>query len=314
MNRRIRRSTLCATVSVFVLLFFVLPSAVKAITLSPPILDLNAAPGETITSAVILENEGLETIVLKSEIEAFAPSSRPGEPEFYTSKEGLVSWIRVGEELVSLPKGASKKIMLTISPPEDAKPGSYYAALFWRQGGNDVQDSGAAVSSRVGTLIFLRVEGTVIEKLEIESFYSPKKIFSNPPVVLETKVKNSGDVHLVPKGEIIIRSFSGRQVAVLPWNEAGVRLLPGTERIISSNWNPDSLREFITKGLWLRYTATARYSYGSPVKEISDFAVFWFLPWKKILIILAIAVLVIVFARWAVKKYNKWLIRKHLGR
>lgn len=301
-------------ISIAIFLFIFSSQNVVAITLSPPIIDTSAMPGETITPQVSVSNEGTQPITLNGSVEAFRASERPGVAEFFPSDNGLPTWINLEEKEILLKPGESKKIMLTIRVPLNTEPGSYYAAIFWSTTSGPNPGSGAAVMSRLGTLIFLRVQGNTTEKLEILSFSPVKNIFWSWPAAFSASVKNTGNVHLVPRGELIIRSWSGKQIAILPWNESGLRVLPGSERKMEQIWREKNLWEELKAGIWLRYSATLHLSYGAPIKETGDFVSFWFFPWQSFGIAILSLLLLFFGIKFAIRKYNRWVIKKHLGK
>lgn len=297
----------------FTSLILFAPRTIFALTISPPIFDLKATPGETITGSLVLENETNSPLTLRGSVEAFAPNAKGNEAEFYPSDEGLPFWIELSEKEIFLAPGEKKKIILRISVPSGTAGGSYYAAVFWGTAPPGGVATGAAIASRLGALVFLRVEGAVRENLELSNFGTAKKINTSLPVVFEAKVKNTGNVYLAPKGEIIVKSWIGREVAALPWNEAGLRVLPGMERTIEAKWSEHQILKEIKYGLFGFYTASIHISYGLEIKETGDIVSFWVLPIKSLGIFLGAIILAILIIRLVVRRYNQWIIRHHLG-
>lgn len=295
-------------------LFLFIPSVVSALTISPPIFDLKAAPGETLTASLVLENETNSSLTLRGSVEAFAPLAKGNEAEFYPSNEGLPTWIKLSEQEVSLAPRENKKIVLKIFVPGETAGGSYYAAVFWGVAPPSDVTTGAAVASRLGALVFLRVEGAVKENLELPNFVTAKKINTSLPVIFAVKVKNTGNVYLAPKGEIVIKNWIGKEVAVLPWNEVGSRVLPGMERTIEAKWGEHKILEEIKYGFWGFYTASIHISYGLEIKETGDVVSFWILPIKSLGIFLGVIILAILIIYFVVRGYNQWIIKKHFGR
>lgn len=298
----------------WVALFLLVPCAGFALTISPPILDLKAAPGEVLEAALNLENETGSALNIYGAVEAFNPAAKKGDLEFYPSAEGLPSWIALGENALSLAPGESKKVSLKISVPAEVAGGSYYAAVFWGTSPPENVSSGAAVGARLGCLIFLNVDGAVVQNLEIKNFRTAEKINISLPAIFETTIKNSGNTYLSPKGEIVIKTWTGGQVASLPWNEAGLRVLPGAERTIQTNWGEHGMWPELKLGIWGLYRASIHISYGIPAREIGEMASFWILPWPSLGIFLSAAVLIILIIRFVLQRYNRWIIKKHLGR
>ena len=102
-----------------------------------------------------LENETGEALNLYGSTEAFNPTAKKGDLEFYPSAEGLPAWIELSEKALNLAPGESKKVSLKISVPAEVAGGSYYAAVFWGTSPPENVSSGAAVGARLGCLIFL---------------------------------------------------------------------------------------------------------------------------------------------------------------
>ncbi len=284
----------------------------RALTLSPPIFDLRAVPGETLRASLNLENETNTALNLYGSVETFNPTAKKGEMEFYSSVEGLPSWVTLSEDSLMLAPGESKKISFNINIPAGVAGGSYYAAIFWGVSPPDEVSQGAAIGSRLGALIFLNVEGTVIQDLEIINFKTAKNINIFLPIVFEIFVKNKGNIYLTPKGEIIIKTWTGKQVAALPWNEVGSRVLPETERAIQMRWGEDNILEELKLGILGFYRASIRISYGIPVKEVGDITSFWILPLPSLGIFLAVIILTVLILRFAVQRYNRWIVGKYL--
>lgn len=295
-------------------ILFLVPLRSFALTISPPILDLRGLPGETLLAEITLENETQAPLELSGTVEAFVPGAKKSEREFFSSDEGLASWIALSDTKAQLLPGENKKISLKIDIPKEISGGSYYAAVFWSIAPPEGVASGAAVSSRLGALIFLRVEGEIVENIEIQNFGPQKRFNISFPIVFETKIRNNGNVYLAPKGEIVIETWTGRKIATLPWNSSGGRVLPQGDRIIETKWGEHDLWNEIKYGLFGFYRVSIHISYGAPIKEAGDITSFWFVPAPGLAILIIILVLAVIGVRYGLRKYNKWIIKKYIGR
>ena len=56
---------------------------------------------------------------------------------------------------------------------------------------------------------------------------------------------------------------------------------------------------------------TFRLNYGTEGQETTASLVFWVFPWRVTLFYLAIALVIILLIIFAIKSYNKWLIKKY---
>jgi len=114
-------------------------------------------------------------------------------------------------------------------------------------------------------LVLLRVSGNVSEEASIETFEAPKYSQSGP-VPITLRLKNNGNVHIRPKGTIIITDLFGRKVEELPLR--GANVLPDAVRKMETVWEKDNLLG--------HYTATLVATYGQqnlPLTAATSFTV-----------------------------------------
>ncbi len=98
--------------------------------------------------------------------------------------------------------------------------------------------------------------------------------------------KNLGNIHLKPKGDIVIRNWSGNQTNALPFNEGGGNVLPGSKRRFENSWQL-SLRNI---GL---YTVTASATYGSDATELIVSKKIFVLPYWLLIALLFFTIYII---------------------
>src|SRR5512133_1653256 len=132
----------------------------KALTLSPPTVEISAAPGESAPIVAKLFNETKEALTLQPTAAAFSSKNENGQPDFFDDKTGLdlQNWITL-PGIVTLAPQETKSIVLMVSVPKTADPGGHYAAIFWGTTTPQIENSGAGIEGRIAMLVLVNVSG-----------------------------------------------------------------------------------------------------------------------------------------------------------
>jgi len=303
-----------------------LTQTANAITLIPPSLEFNVQPGETITTRVKLFNETTSVVEQYASTANFTAKDETGTPEFVeeTTPSDLASWITIGQGPYTLQPGERIEIPVEIKVPANADPGGHFAGiLFSPQAPKTVEGSGVAITTKVGSLVLVRVAGEVREQASVASFTTSdgKTNYHRLPVGFNVRVQNSGNVHVRPQGSITIRNMLGGTTTVLPINTAQGAVLPTSTRAFAATWEKDAqvgpsnfFKEFAYE--WKNfafgpYSATLMMSYGQGNdKTISGTLRFMVFPWRVFLVsvlVLGLAIWLIIFL---VKRYNRMIIKR----
>jgi hypothetical protein len=137
-------------------------------------------------------------------------------------------------------------------------------------------------------LFLTRIAGDVKQEGQLQDFkvLGPGALFyQTPPNGFEISFKNTGNVHLVPSGKIVISNLFGSQVDALPVD--AYFSLPDSTRYREVSWNYSGF-------LVGRYTATLDFAKGYGTEKETRTIAFWVLP-LKIIIPFFIAVFVLFF-------------------
>lgn len=225
---------------------FFSPSAASALILSPSIIEAEAGPSGVVSSFVELKNDSPVLKTFYPTIQKFVPRGENGQQNFLplTDVSGLPSWIYVLPSSVKVAPGAIVRVPFEIRVPTYAEPGGYYAALFWSdQAPDDRSDGQSSIASRIGTLLFFMVNGSVDRTVRLERF-SAASVFSSYrlPVRFSLRLQNQGNVHVAPVGFVKVTNLFGKTVARLSINPDAMRLLPHQDRTLSVDWSPASKR------------------------------------------------------------------------
>lgn len=301
------------------------PSA-KAITLIPPSIEFTVKPGETIKTKVKLVNETSGALEEFSSTANFRAKDESGTPEFIeeTNPEDLASWIKIERGPFTLEPGGRVEIPVEINVPANADPGGHFAGiLFSTEKPVATGESGVAISTKIGTLVLVRVEGEVRESAAIASFTtgSGKTGFHRLPIDFSVRIQNSGNVHVRPNGSITIRNMLGGTTTILPVNTTQGAVLPASVRKFEAVWEKSSLtgksnffKEFAYE--WQNfalgpYTASLTMTYGlDNSRTLTSTVRFFVFPWRVLLMTVILLVLIIWLIVMSVKRYNKMIIAR----
>lgn len=231
----------------------------RSISVVPPKFELFSNPGDIVTERIKITNNSGVVSTYSILIEDFGSTGEEGqvvlEEEGADTKYSLASWIEPSEREIILQPNEEKTLVFNINVPRDAEPGGHYASLLLQSAvdQNKANEGGAAaqVSQRIGSLVLLRVSGNINESAQIETFEAPARSQAGP-VNFTLRVKNDGNVHIRPKGTIIITDLFGRKVDELPLE--GANVLPGATRKMDTSWEKVNLLG--------SYTATLVATYG----------------------------------------------------
>ena len=231
--------------AIAVLAGLILAPNVFALTLSPPLYEIGAMPGQTLRTGLKIFNETDKAGTFYFEAQNFTAKGEEGDPYFVgeIGKEGLASWIELPEP-IRLEPGELKQVEFTIRVPENADPGGHYAAIFLSTSPPAIEEAGAiGVAARIGSLLLLRIGGEIIEEGRLIEFglADGKRIFEHLPIDFLVRIENLGTVHIKPAGTIEIRNIFGRKTAEVKVNIA--KMPDGKERPVG-NILPKSIRKF----------------------------------------------------------------------
>jgi hypothetical protein len=170
---------------------------------------------------------------------------------------------------------------ITITVPKDASPGGYLAAVIVSnepQVNTDTSSgaSGARIISRIAVLFFIRVAGVASSSGYAEDFRldNPQAVYTQAPQDFKILFNNTGNMYLVPYGQINITNTFGSSVATIPVN--AYFSLPDSLRYLDVSWNDQG---HFRMG---RYTATLNLNRGYGGIVDTKVITFWILPWNVV--------------------------------
>ncbi len=280
-----------------------------SLSVTPPLFQLTTAPGEYWASSIKVINANSYPLTIVAEVVRFDASGESGNAKFLpvlgTEGEGstLADWITLEEIELTIPPEQSAVVPFSVRIPQDAPPGGHYAAILI--GNKSVKEAGAGpqvgVSSFVSSLLFVRIAGDVVETGSIREFSADSLFYQKPETSFSLRFENTGNVHLLPQGEITIYNMWGKERGVIPINQKTDfgNVLPRSIRKFDFTWAGE--QNPLEVG---RFSAVAILTYGQEErKSVYANTYFWVIPVIPVLIVLASIFGIIVFVSWMVKLY-----------
>lgn len=248
--------------------------------------EISGKPGESVTVEISVTNRISSDRVFLLEVEDIE-GSRDGTSmntlaSGQKSPRGLVDFISFPNNELTLEVGERARIPVTVNIPDNASPGGYFGAVLVStvRAAETSEDLAprSPVIARVASLIFLTVEGEVLqsgETLEFNTINNTKNWglwYESGPVDFGILYENTGTVHLNPYGTVSVRNLLGEEVGYVelePWF-----VLPNALRLREFTWD----REF----LFGRYVVEANINRGYNDEIDTLTTTFWVLPWRLV--------------------------------
>ena len=286
---------------------FTYAQASEGIQISPAVIDDKTNPGDTYHFVLKVTNvaEGERTFYLVAQdikglddkgLPVFAEAGKPTEYE-------LSTWIQMPTNSVTLKAHETREIPFVVKVPGTASPGAHFGGIFLDEHAPKVGANGSGIGFRVGTIIDLKIAGTLLENAQLREFSTGKFVYGTAEVSFSARVANLGNVLLRPHGLVEVTDMFGKKVGTVSVNDQGAPVFPGSDRSFAASWNYDGFA-------FGRYEAIVSLVYGDEGrKTISSTASFWILPLKPILIVLGILLVAILGFFFGIRSYIKRRLR-----
>jgi len=281
----------------------------QTISVSPTLFEMKAAPGQTWTSEIRVVNVNNYDMVVYPQVVNFEPLDESGRVDLIFDMDAslpdatLAEWITISMQPVTILEQQTITIPFSITAPMGAPPGGHYAAILigTRPPASDGGTSKVQTAQFVTSLLFVRIDGDIIEKGNIREFRSSKNIVPNSEATFELRFENTGNVYLQPQGDIVIYNMWGTKRGIIPINHQTNygRVVQSSIREFVFSWKGEPT--FLDIG---RYKAVATLGYGEESKQFSNKTTyFWIIPYQQIFIALSIIISIVLFLGWIVRMY-----------
>ena len=151
-------------------LCFLFASSALALTISPPVFELEVDPGNILQESIKIFNETDKEVTLYTSTADFtAKKDKEGLPEFLAPEESqgdLADWIQIEKGPIVILPFEERRIHFLINVPASADPGGHYSAIFFNTEPPSTEGEAGAIgiSGKLGSLLLVRVSGDIIEQ------------------------------------------------------------------------------------------------------------------------------------------------------
>jgi len=207
---------------------------------SPLPINLVTEPGTTISTDLKVKNAGTQEETLRVSLMKFKAYEETGKPELLdpTPEDDFLNWVSFSEPEFTLGPNEWKTITATFTVPKEASFGYYYAFVFSR-----VENSEALLPGETavvgGTAILVLLEARIpnaIRAIDVTEFSVDRRFYEFLPTTFRIKLKNTGNFHLAPRGNIFIDRGDTKNIAILEVNNEKGNILPASSRIFTTQW------------------------------------------------------------------------------
>ncbi len=284
----------------------------QSISVTPPLFQFSVNPGDIWQSTVRVVNNNTYPLTVYPEVVNFEPEGEDGKGRFVPvirSEEriSLAEWIEIGSGPYVIPPEQSGEIPFFVEVPDDASPGGHFATILISTEEPKSDSSMAIVTSQtVASLFFVRVEGDVVENAAIREFSILPRSIELPQAEFSLRFENKGNVHLQPRGDILIYNMWGTERGVIPVNHKTHfgNVLPETIRDFHFTWKGEQSLADIG-----RYKAIATLAYGEDgIKSVSATTYFWVLPVRGALLTLLVLFIVVGGITFMIRRYVRHML------
>lgn len=320
MKNKYTSTTLYTTfVSFFIIatLFFVLAKPTFAESLSigtaPTSEKLQLSPGQKYNGELVAWNLSEKTINYDVIIRGFRQvENQPGTAVILTEEQEAkslytaTSWLTSSITKLELIPNKNVKIYYEINVPKDATKGEYTVMIaFMSENEAKLTGTGAITTLTAGMPILIKIGNEFVENAELLDFSTPKNFYEYPTLTFDTRIKNLGDTHITPVGEIVLTNIFNQEITRIPFNANNQSILRDNIGNYETSWN---LGSFLTKDRAIvlgpiKANLIATYRTFQPgfsplTSEIS----FWIIPWRIILLAVAFIITIVVIVKVSKKK------------
>lgn len=296
-------------------------NAGQALEIAPPVLNLTADPGQTITTKIILRDVSTSKLVVRNQINDFVAGGEDGTPRLLLEESAedspysLKSWIQPLPEFTLNPKQINE-LPVKIKVPADAAPGGYYAVVRFTATAPDLEGTGVSLSASLGTLVLMRINGDAKESMKVEEFVTTKNgkktgLFESQPITFMARIKNEGSTHEQPTGSIVVADMFGNKIAGVNVNLTRSNVLPNSIRKFEQTLDKAVIGD---RFLFGRYTADMKLTYGTKGQTVTESTSFWVIPYRLVGFAILLIVIVVVIIRIALKRYTERVVERSRGR
>jgi len=258
-------------------------------------------PGQTLRDMVSVSNLTDHDMTFK--IYAADAYNAPGDAAFALKLRtdeaaDAGAWIHFGLDTLTVPARSRADFPFELSIPPDASPGDHTAGIIAEDASppSATDQTGVAIQRRVGTRVYIRVNGPVHPELAVTKIGIRKRQALFPPFSGRGQldagyvITNTGNVRLAGQATLRLKGLFGRTLKTLAPVDIP-ELLPGGSFVVNE---PLGSLPIIDR---LRIEVAIK----APGLETTRSKAIWDIPWLEVLIVVILAV-----GFEARRRYRRW--------
>jgi hypothetical protein len=206
------------TIIFLVALFMIVTSSglavadMAGISIDQSVFAFDASPGESQNFTLVIKNIASSDQEITFEASDYSIGNN-NEISFVAGENeasGLKNWLSSDIPLLTLNPGEEREVSFTLKIPANAAPGSHYGAVLAKTKAQTQETSGPQISGRVAAHMLVNVKGELNGGGKIDYFYAP--LISGKTADISATFENTGNVHYIPHGEIIVKNLITKKV------------------------------------------------------------------------------------------------------
>jgi len=227
------------------ILFLGLCAPLRAeVRVSPTITQLSLASGEEKSDFFSVYNAGDKQLSVEVQEEELLKSSEDGKGA------DVNAWFKVEPEKFDIGPGETKSVRYNIKVPKGQR-GELRGQIFFATNADFA--GGIGIKNRFGVAVYVAIKGTEVVKAKITEV-DVSKAPDNKNIKFSVIVQNKGNVHIRPRGKLLVKNKEGNTVKelALPY---GYPIMPNAGHAYDAIWEGMDL----LKG---KYKIVASIQYG----------------------------------------------------
>ena len=297
------------------------------LTLSPTFLNLATDPGQPVSSQLKVTNNNNFTEYLKVEVGKYEITQGGERLNILkvTPQDDFAKWISFSEDSFTVDPNQTKNVKFTINPPKDAALGYYYALVVSRIKEQEAKDTAVVTGAPVFSVLLEVRSPNAKRELQLLDFSTDSLFYEYLPTTFTISLKNTGNLHIVPSGDVFVDWGGQKDIAILKANPGRGNVLPQSKRTFDTAWDDglvtnvrNSKKVYETKFDFSKplnkfrigkYTAHLLVVYDNGQRDIPLEATtsFWVIPWKILIGALLILTFTFIGAKSTVMNWVKRL-------
>jgi hypothetical protein len=292
-------------------------NAGQALEIAPPVITLSADPGKSIKTQISLRDISSTNLLVKGQVNDFVAAGEDGTPKILLDDAdtnnpfSIKGWVSPLPDLLMIPKQI-KNLPVTINVPANASPGGHYGVIRFTATPPELKGTGVSLSASLGSLVLINVSGDVKESMNVQEFTvthkgKAGKLFESAPVSFTEKLKNTGNTHEQPTGQVVVKDMFGKKIGAVNVNLPPRNVLPNSVRKFEQPLDSSVIGN---KKLFGRYTADLVVTYGAKKQTTSSSLSFWIIPYRLVIAVILVLIIGFFILRFFIQRYNRRIISR----